>query len=156
MSAPRPHPDRTGGIHGALLPRGLAAALLAGLLALPAGGLAQLGAAGALREVSVERPAPARGAIGLPPNLVCLHEVHALLTGQSRAAPDAAVSQIYAYQQAKAATLAMPGDTPREREARIAALGRAEALLEIVANRPLSARTIAAVEATLGLGPARN
>ena len=62
-----------------------------------------------------------------------------------------AVSRLYTYQQAKANALAMPVATADEQQARAAAMSRADALLEILANRPVSARTIAEVDTMLGI-----
>ena len=64
------------------------------------------------------------------------------------------MSQLYAYQQAKGNAMAMPAETPAQNQARAAALGRADALLELVANKPVTAQTIAQVDMMLGIAAA--
>lgn len=95
-------------------------------------------------------PLPEPGT-ALPPNLGRLSAAHAVLTGSGAAASASAVNRLYTYQQAKAQALAMPAATADQQQARAAALGRADALLELLANRPVSARVVADVDALLGL-----
>lgn len=123
------------------------AAALAGLLLVSAGGLAQ--GSGVSLGVTASSVMHA-----MPPNLGRLNAAHATLTGQTQGAPEATVSQLYAYQQAKTAALAMPDETPAQKQARAAALGRADALLELVANKPVTAQMIAQVDMMLGIAAA--
>jgi hypothetical protein len=127
------------------------ASAVAGLLLVSTGGLAQ-GING-----------PHQGAVSLrstaathvmPPNLGRLNAAHAVLTGHTQGAPEATVSQLYAYQQAKGNALVLPAETPAQKQARAAALGRADALLELVANKPVTAQTIAQVDMMLGIAAA--
>jgi len=122
------------------------AGVLAGLLLVSTGALAQGG-------VTLGATASAVTQV-LPPNLGRLNAAHAVLTGHTQGAPEATVSQLYAYQQAKGNALAMPDATPAQKQARAAALGRADALLELVANKPVTAQTIAQVDMMLGIAAA--
>ena len=127
------------------------ASAVAGLLLVSTGGLAQ-GTSGTHQGTVSLRSTAATHV--LPPTLGRLNAAHAVLTGHTQGAPEATVSQLYAYQQAKGNAMAMPAETPAQNQARAAALGRADALLELVANKPITAQTIAQVDMMLGIAAA--
>ncbi len=74
------------------------ASAVAGLLLVSTGGLAQ-GTSGTHQGTVSLRSTAATHV--LPPNLGRLNAAHAVLTGHTQGAPEATVSQLYAYQQAK-------------------------------------------------------
>ena len=80
-----------------------------------------------------------------------LNAAHASLTGRTSAAPNSAVGQIRSYEEAKLDALALPQTTPAERAARAEAIARANAQLDLVANKPVTPAVIAQVDSILGI-----
>lgn len=80
-----------------------------------------------------------------------LNAAHASLTGQTNAAPNSAVGHIRSYEEAKVSAVAMPQITATDRSARVAAIARANALLEPVANKPVTPAVVAQVDSILGI-----
>lgn len=93
----------------------------------------------------------ATGSLGSRADLGKLNAAHASLTGRTNAAANSAVGQIRSYEEAKLAAIAMPQTTVAERAARADAIARANAMLEPVANKPVTPSVIAQVDSILGI-----
>lgn len=83
-----------------------------------------------------------------------LNAAHASLTGRTNAAPNSTVGQIRSYEEAKISALALPQSTAAERAVRADAIARANAMLETVANKPVTPGVVAQVDSILGINSA--
>lgn len=80
-----------------------------------------------------------------------LNAAHASLTGRTSAATNSAVGQIRSYEEAKISALAMPQTTAVDRAVRAEAIARANAMLENVANKPVTPSVVTQVDSILGI-----
>ncbi len=70
---------------------------------------------------------------------------------RGNAATGSAVGQIHSYEEAKIAALAMPTTTDAEKASRTQAVADANAMLDAVANKPVTPEAIAQVDNILGI-----
>lgn len=84
-------------------------------------------------------------------NVDGINAAYVALTGRNNVAPPSAASDIRGYEDAKVVALDMPAVSEGERAARQEAIASANALLERLANLPVTESVIAEVDALLGI-----
>jgi hypothetical protein len=113
-------------------------------------------AADAERSVNPLRPVLRGGsALRMAADLDGINAAYVALTGRNNVAPPSAANDLRSYEAAKVSALDMPGTSEVERAARQEAIASANALLERLANLPVTESVVAEVDALLGIGGGR-